>query len=51
MLAVSGWAQIVINIQYDAPDGNAVKYMEKMTSSGIADSIRNIPIATIGRPL
>lgn len=36
-------AQIHINIRYSAPDRGAVKYIEEMISSGVADSIRAIP--------
>lgn len=36
-------AQITINIRYNAPDGNALKYMKEMETTGYADSIRAIP--------
>lgn len=36
-------AQITINIRYNAPDGNALKYMKEMETTGFADSIRAIP--------
>lgn len=36
-------AQININIRYSAPDGGAIKYMNEMISSGLADEIRSIP--------
>lgn len=36
-------AQITINIRYNAPDGNALRYMEEMNQMGFVDSIRAIP--------
>ncbi|MCR5078116.1 MAG: antibiotic biosynthesis monooxygenase [Prevotella sp.] len=43
LVSVASQAQITINIRYNAPDGNALKYMEEMTRTGLADSIRAIP--------
>lgn len=43
MVAVCCHAQINISIRYSAPDGGAVKYMNEMVSSGLADEIRAIP--------
>ncbi|MDO4214413.1 MAG: antibiotic biosynthesis monooxygenase [Bacteroidales bacterium] len=43
LISMTCQAQITLNIRYTAPDGNALKYMEEMTTSGLADSIRAIP--------
>ena len=43
LLCLTCQAQITINIRYNAPDGNALKYMQEMETTGFADSIRAIP--------
>lgn len=43
LTTLAAQAQITINIRYNAPDGNALKYMEEMATTGYADSIRAIP--------
>lgn len=43
LLCLTCQAQITINIRYNAPDGNALKYMQEMEATGLADSIRAIP--------
>ena len=43
LLSLTCNAQITINICYNAPDGNALKYMREMETTGYADSIRAIP--------
>lgn len=43
MVTICCRAQININIRYSAPDGGAIKYMNEMISSGLADEIRAIP--------
>lgn len=43
LISVTCHAQVTFNIRYNAPKGNALKYMKDMTKSGIADSIRAIP--------
>ena len=43
LLCLTCQAQITINIRYNAPDGNTLKYMKDMEATGFADSIRAIP--------
>ena len=43
LLCLTCQAQITINIRYNATDGNALKYMQEMETTGFADSIRAIP--------
>ena len=43
LLCLTCQAQITINIRYNEPDSNALKYMQEMEATGLADSIRAIP--------
>lgn len=36
-------AQITVNIRYNAPKNNALKFIKEMNKKGLADSIRSIP--------